>query len=70
MRGSHLFLFKCVVDYFGEIKVYVFMFLAGKKRDIFKRIIYELDKPFVLLMNMMAVNYQEISEIFANYVQR
>ena len=38
----------------------------SKKKDIFKRIIYELNKPFVLLMNMMAVNYQEISEIFAN----
>ena len=37
----------------------------SKKRDVFKRIIYELDKPFVLLMNMMAVNYQEIAEIFA-----
>ena len=38
----------------------------SKKRDIFKRIIYELDKPFILLMNMMAINYQEIGELFAS----
>ena len=36
------------------------------KKDVFKRIIYELDKPFVLLMNMMAINYQEIGELFAS----
>ena len=34
------------------------------KKDVFKRIIYELDKPFVLLMNMMAVNYQIVGELF------
>lgn len=35
------------------------------KDKIFTRCIYELKKPFVLLMNMMAINYQNIGEIFS-----
>lgn len=38
----------------------------SKKKDIFERIIYDLKKPFVLLMNMMAINYQEIGGLFQN----
>ncbi len=34
------------------------------KVDIFKRMIFELKKPFVFLMNMMAVNYQIVGELF------
>ena len=34
------------------------------KLDVFKRIIFDLKKPFVLLMNMMAINYQEIGNLF------
>ena len=34
------------------------------KLDIFERIIFDLKKPFVLLMNMMAINYQNISNLF------
>lgn len=37
----------------------------SSKDRIFKRCIYELKKPFVLLMNIMAVNYQCIGEIFS-----
>lgn len=37
----------------------------SKKLDIFKRMIFELEKPFVFLMNMMAINYQIVSELFA-----
>ena len=29
-----------------------------------ERIIFDLKKPFVLLMNMMAINYQNISNLF------
>ena len=36
----------------------------SKKLDIFKRIIYEFNKPFVLLMNVMAINYQIIGHLF------
>ena len=36
----------------------------SRKLDIMERIIYELKKPFVLLMNMMAINYQNISNLF------
>lgn len=35
------------------------------KKRIFERCIYEIKKPFVLLMNMMAINYQEIGELFS-----
>ena len=35
------------------------------KDKIFTRCIYELKRPFVLLMNMMAINYQNIAEIFS-----
>lgn len=35
------------------------------KDKIFTRCIYELKRPFVLLMNMMAINYQNIGEIFS-----
>lgn len=34
------------------------------KKMIFERCALELKKPFVLLMNMMAINYQEISNLF------
>lgn len=34
------------------------------KLDIFERIIFDLKKPFVLLMNMMAINYSEIGNLF------
>ena len=34
------------------------------KLKIFERIIFDLKKPFVLLMNMMAVNYSEIGNLF------
>lgn len=37
----------------------------SRKLDIFKHIIFDLKKPFVLLMNMMAINYQNVSELFA-----
>ena len=36
----------------------------SRKLDIFKRIIFDLKRPFVLLMNMMAINYQEIGNLF------
>lgn len=36
----------------------------SKKLDIFERMIFELKKPFVFLMNMMAINYQEIGNLF------
>lgn len=36
------------------------------KDKIFTRCIYELKRPFVLLMNMMAINYQNISGIFSS----
>lgn len=36
----------------------------SSKLDIFERIIFDLHKPFVLLMNMMAINYQEIGNLF------
>lgn len=34
------------------------------KKKIFQRIIFDLKKPFILLMNMMAINYQEIGTLF------
>ena len=34
------------------------------KLDIFERIIFDFNRPFVLLMNMMAINYQEIGNLF------
>lgn len=34
------------------------------KLDVFERILFDLHKPFVLLMNMMAINYQEIGNLF------
>lgn len=36
----------------------------SKKLKIFERIIFDFRKPFVLLMNMMAINYQNISNLF------
>lgn len=36
----------------------------SKKLEVMKRIIFTLDKPFLLLMNMMAINYQEIGNLF------
>ena len=36
----------------------------SRKLDIFERIIFDLKKPFVLLMNMMAINYSEIGNLF------
>ena len=36
------------------------------KKEVFKKIMFRFDKPFVLLMNMMAINYQEIGELFAS----
>lgn len=36
----------------------------SSKLDIFEHIIFDLRKPFVLLMNMMAINYQEIGNLF------
>lgn len=36
----------------------------SKKLEVFERIIFDLKKPFVLLMNMMAINYQNISNLF------
>ena len=38
----------------------------SKKVDVFKRMVFELKKPFVFLMNMMAVNYQIVGELFAS----
>ena len=34
------------------------------KQAIFERIIFDLKKPFVLLMNMMAINYQCLGNLF------
>ena len=34
------------------------------KLEVFERIIFDFKKPFVLLMNMMAINYQNISNLF------
>lgn len=34
------------------------------KLKIFERICFDLKKPFVLLMNIMALNYQEIGNLF------
>ena len=36
----------------------------SQKLKIMERIIFDLKKPFVLLMNMMAINYQEIGNLF------
>lgn len=36
----------------------------SKKLDVFKKF-YLWNKPFVMLMNMMALNYQEIGNLFA-----
>ena len=36
----------------------------SKKLDIMKRCCFELKKPFVLLMNVMCINYQEIGNFF------
>ena len=36
----------------------------SKKLEIMERIAFDLKKPFVLLMNMMAINYQNISNFF------
>lgn len=35
------------------------------KVDVFKRMIFEFNKPFVFLMNMMAINYQIVGELFS-----
>ena len=37
----------------------------SRKLDVFKKCINE-NKPFALLMNMMAINYQEIGDLFAS----
>lgn len=36
----------------------------SRKLEIMERIIFDLKKPFVLLMNMMVLNYQEIGNLF------
>ena len=36
----------------------------SKKLEIMERIAFDLKKPFVLLMNMMAINYQVIGNFF------
>lgn len=36
----------------------------SQKLAIMERIVFELKKPFVLLMNMMAINYQNIGNFF------
>ena len=36
----------------------------SQKLKIMERIIFDLKKPFVLLMNMMSINYQEIGNLF------
>lgn len=36
----------------------------SRKKEIMERIIFDFKKPFVLLMNMMAINYQEIGNLF------
>ena len=36
----------------------------SKKLEIMERIAFDLKKPFVLLMNMMAINYQNIGNFF------
>lgn len=36
----------------------------SQKLKIFERIAFDLDKPFMLLMNIMALNYQEIGNLF------
>ena len=36
----------------------------SRKLDIMERIAFDLKKPFVLLMNMMAINYQNIGNFF------
>ena len=36
----------------------------SRKLEVFEHIIFDLKKPFVLLMNMMAINYQEIGNLF------
>lgn len=35
------------------------------KVDVFKRMIFEFNKPFVFLMNMMSINYQVVGELFS-----
>ena len=37
----------------------------SQKLKIMERIIFDLKKPFVLLMNMMAINYQVVGELFS-----
>ena len=37
----------------------------SRKLDVMERIIFDLKKPFVLLMNIMALNYQEIGGLFS-----
>ena len=36
----------------------------SKKLEIMERIVFDLKKPFVLLMNILAINYQNISNFF------
>ena len=36
----------------------------SKKLEIMERIAFDLKRPFILLMNMMAINYQEIDNFF------
>jgi len=36
----------------------------SRKLDIMERCCFELKRPFVLLMNMMAINYQNVSNLF------
>jgi hypothetical protein len=38
----------------------------SKKLDVFKRLI-DIGKPFALIMNVMALNYQEIINFFVDY---
>lgn len=38
----------------------------SRKLDVMERIIFKLKKPFVLLMNIMALNYQEIGGLFSS----
>lgn len=38
----------------------------SKKVDVFKRL-FGMQKPFMMLMNMMAINYQEVGKLFADH---
>lgn len=37
----------------------------SRKLDVFRKLV-EADKPFAMLMNLMAINYQEIGEFFSS----